>query len=166
MKKNIFQKYLWEFVYWGIDGSITTFAIVSWSVGANLDSGIIVILGFANLLADGFAMSVWSYLSSGAKGIQVSKSEQLYRATVTFFAFLLLGFIPLIIYVLQYFWVDFSNAFLFSSILTLSSFAIIWYIKSFISNTSHIKSISETMFLWIAAASLAYYIGDLLEKII
>ncbi|MBV6429274.1 MAG: hypothetical protein KIPDCIKN_03825 [Haliscomenobacter sp.] len=59
-----FRKYLGEFVYGGIDGSVTTFAVVAGSVGANLDSAVILILGFANLLADGFSMSVGAYLSN------------------------------------------------------------------------------------------------------
>ncbi len=57
------QKYLGEFVYGGIDGSITTFAVVAGAAGAHLDSSIVVILGLANLIADGFSMSVGSYLS-------------------------------------------------------------------------------------------------------
>jgi VIT1/CCC1 family predicted Fe2+/Mn2+ transporter len=59
-----FQEYLAEFVYGGIDGSVTTFAVVAGSVGAGLDSTVIIILGFANLFADGFAMSIGAYLSS------------------------------------------------------------------------------------------------------
>ena len=59
-----FQEYLAEFVYGGIDGSITTFAVVAGAVGAGLDSSVIIILGFANLFADGFAMSIGAYLSS------------------------------------------------------------------------------------------------------
>ncbi|WP_186754107.1 VIT1/CCC1 transporter family protein [Echinicola salinicaeni] len=59
-----FEKYLAEFVYGGIDGCVTTFAVVAGSVGAGLDSAIIIILGFANLLADGFSMSIGAYLSS------------------------------------------------------------------------------------------------------
>ncbi|MBK7408878.1 MAG: VIT1/CCC1 transporter family protein [Saprospirales bacterium] len=58
-----FRNYLGEFVYGGIDGSVTTFAVVSGAVGAGLDSSIIIILGFANLFADGFSMSVGAYLS-------------------------------------------------------------------------------------------------------
>lgn len=59
-----YQDYLGEFVYGGIDGSVTTFAVVAGSVGAGLDSAIIIILGFANLFADGFAMSIGAYLST------------------------------------------------------------------------------------------------------
>jgi len=58
------QEYLGEFVYGGMDGSITTFAVVAGAEGANLSSSVVIIMGFANLLADGFAMSVGSYLSA------------------------------------------------------------------------------------------------------
>ncbi|GAB3659391.1 VIT1/CCC1 transporter family protein [Echinicola sediminis] len=59
-----FEKYLKEFVYGGIDGCVTTFAVVAGSVGAGLNSSIIIILGFANLLADGFSMSIGAYLAA------------------------------------------------------------------------------------------------------
>ena len=59
-----FQQYLSEFVYGGIDGSVTTFAVVAGAVGAGLDSAVIIILGFANLFADGFSMSIGAYLSN------------------------------------------------------------------------------------------------------
>jgi len=58
-----FSDYLGEFVYGGIDGSVTTFAVVAGAAGAGLESSVVIILGFANLIADGFAMSVGSYLS-------------------------------------------------------------------------------------------------------
>lgn len=59
-----YQEYLGEFVYGGIDGAVTTFAVVAGAVGADLSMSIILILGFANLLADGFSMSVGAYLST------------------------------------------------------------------------------------------------------
>jgi VIT1/CCC1 family predicted Fe2+/Mn2+ transporter len=57
--------YLRDWVYGGIDGAVTTFAIVAGSVGANLSTRIILILGVANLLADGFSMAAANY--SGSK---------------------------------------------------------------------------------------------------
>jgi vacuolar iron transporter family protein len=63
-KKGFINRYLGELVYGGTDGCITTFAVVAGAVGANLDVSIIIILGFANLLADGFAMSIGAYLSA------------------------------------------------------------------------------------------------------
>jgi VIT1/CCC1 family predicted Fe2+/Mn2+ transporter len=51
----------------GIDGCITTFAVVSGSVGAGFPSSVAVILGFANLFADGFSMAISNYESSKAE---------------------------------------------------------------------------------------------------
>jgi vacuolar iron transporter family protein len=57
-------EYIGSAVYGAIDGIVTTFAIVSGVVGAQLSSGVILILGFANLLADGFSMAAGQYLST------------------------------------------------------------------------------------------------------
>ena len=55
------RSYLRDWIYGGIDGTVTTFAIVAGVVGANLSVGVLLILGFANLLADGFAMAASDY---------------------------------------------------------------------------------------------------------
>ena len=55
-KQGNFKDYIGEFVYGGIDGSVTTFAVVAGSTGASLDTSVVLILGFANLIADGFSM--------------------------------------------------------------------------------------------------------------
>ncbi len=72
-----FQDYLGEFVYGGIDGSITTFAVVAGAVGANLEASIILILGFANLLADGFSMSVGAYLAAKSETDNYNKHKKI-----------------------------------------------------------------------------------------
>ncbi len=59
------SNYLRDWIYGGIDGAVTTFAIVAGVVGADLSASILFILGFANLLADGFAMAASNY--SGTK---------------------------------------------------------------------------------------------------
>jgi VIT1/CCC1 family predicted Fe2+/Mn2+ transporter len=59
--------YLRDWVYGGIDGAVTTFAVVSGVVGAQLSSGIVLILGVANLLADGFSMAASNYLGTRAE---------------------------------------------------------------------------------------------------
>ena len=66
--KRWFHEYLAEFVYGGIDGSVTTFAVVAGSAGAKFSATVAIVLGLANLIADGFSMAVSSYLSA--------KSEQ------------------------------------------------------------------------------------------
>lgn len=67
-------EYIKSMVYGGLDGIITTFAVVSGVAGATLAVRVVIILGFSNLLADGFSMAVGDYLSS--------KSEKEYRTGV------------------------------------------------------------------------------------
>ncbi len=58
------SQYLGEMVYGGLDGIVTTFAVVSGVAGAQLGAGVVLIMGLANLLADGFSMAVGAFLSS------------------------------------------------------------------------------------------------------
>lgn len=224
---NRFQDYLGEFVYGGIDGSVTTFAVVAGAAGAQMNSEVVIILGFANLLADGFAMSVGSYLSTksekenynkhkaveywevdhlpekekqeireiyqekGFEGelleqivdtitadkdrwVDVMMKEELEMSEetkspitmggMTFVSFALFGFIPLLIYVIDYFSPRDVNLFMISSILTVLAFLAIGYLKSVINQTHRVRSVLETLFLGGAAATLAYYVGVVLEK--
>ena len=57
--------YLRDWIYGGIDGTITTFAIVAGVVGADMPGAVVLVLGMANLVADGFAMGAGNY--SGTK---------------------------------------------------------------------------------------------------
>ncbi|MEO1368436.1 MAG: VIT1/CCC1 transporter family protein [Acidobacteriota bacterium] len=68
----------------GIDGCITTFAVVSGSVGAGFPASVAVILGFSNLFADGFSMAVSNYESSKAEAeyfqsVKASEEEHIDR---------------------------------------------------------------------------------------
>jgi VIT1/CCC1 family predicted Fe2+/Mn2+ transporter len=59
--------YLRDWVFGGIDGAVTTFAVVAGVVGASLDNNVILILGAANLLADGFSMAAANFSSTKAE---------------------------------------------------------------------------------------------------
>ena len=61
------HNYLRDWIYGGIDGSVTTFAVVSGVAGAELSPLIIVVLGFANLFADGFSMAAGNFLGTKAE---------------------------------------------------------------------------------------------------
>jgi VIT1/CCC1 family predicted Fe2+/Mn2+ transporter len=61
------QNYLRDWIYGGIDGAVTTFAVVTGVVGAQLAPFVIVILGLANLLADGFSMAASNFLGTKAE---------------------------------------------------------------------------------------------------
>ncbi len=59
--------YLRDWIYGGIDGAVTTFAVVAGVVGAELSTSVILILGTANLIADGFAMAAGNYSATRAE---------------------------------------------------------------------------------------------------
>jgi len=60
-------RYIKSAIYGGLDGIITTFAVVAGVAGASLSAGIVLILGFANLIADGISMAIGDYLSTKAE---------------------------------------------------------------------------------------------------
>lgn len=225
-----YQKYLGEFVYGGIDGCVTTFAVVAGSVGAGLETSIIIILGFANLLADGFAMSIGAYLSSKSERDNFKKHEkveywevdnipdaereevrEIYRekgfegelleqvvdvitsdrdrwvremmknelemiqedrsplaiGAVTYGSFVLLGLIPLVLYVVD--WVRGStseNLFLWTCVLTALGFTIIGFLKTYVTETNRLRGILETLVLGAIAAAVAYFVGDVIEGLL
>lgn len=70
------KEYIAEFVYGGIDGAITTFAVVAGAEGANLGISVVIILGLANLIADGFSMSVGNFFSTKADRDSFEKHKQ------------------------------------------------------------------------------------------
>jgi VIT1/CCC1 family predicted Fe2+/Mn2+ transporter len=58
------HSYLGDFVLGAVDGTVTTFAIVAGVAGAGLSSGIAIVLGLANVVADGFSMAASNYLKA------------------------------------------------------------------------------------------------------
>jgi len=227
---STFQEYLGEFVYGGIDGSVTTFAVVAGAAGAELSSAVVIILGFANLIADGFSMSIGSYLSTKSERDNYHKHRnveywevdnmpeaereeirEIYRAKgfegellervvdkitedrdrwvdimmkeelemveaqkspfamglVTFISFIVVGFIPLLIYVYEYFSENFvEHEFAISCVLTSLAFIGIGWLKAVVTQTNRLKGVLETLVLGASAAFLAYWVGDFLEKLI
>lgn len=224
-----FEKYLAQFVYGGIDGCVTTFAVVAGSVGAGLDSAVIIILGFANLLADGFSMSVGAYLSAKSERDQYEKHKQIeywevdhlpeverqeireiYQAkgfegellekvvdkitsdkdrwvnvmmreelgmmkeerspfligASTLVAFILVGLIPMTVYVIDFFTPISGNLFVYASVLTGIGFILVGALKTNVTQSPVWKGVLETLALGAIAAIVSYFVGDLLEHII
>lgn len=73
MQQSRNHGYLSDGVLGGIDGCVTTFAVVAGGVGGALSAKIIVMLGLANLLADGFSMAASNYLSAKSERQQVER---------------------------------------------------------------------------------------------
>jgi vacuolar iron transporter family protein len=78
------QSYLRDWVYGGIDGTVTTFALVSGVIGAQLSSRVILILGSAGLIADGFAMAAANYLATRAEHEEFHQAEAVERRHIEY----------------------------------------------------------------------------------
>jgi len=149
------KKYFPDFVFGAIDGTVTTFAVVSGVVGASLSPSIIIILGFANLFADGFSMGVSNYLSTSSNNDMNGVIKNPINAgIVTFLSFILVGFLPLLTFVFS-----FNRAYEFSIVLTALTFFVIGALKGFVTNTSPLKSASQTFVIGSLAALIAYFVG-------
>ncbi len=61
------QHYVGDLVYGANDGILTTFAVVAGVTGGSLSSQTVIIVGLANLFADGLSMGVGNYLSIRAR---------------------------------------------------------------------------------------------------
>jgi len=68
--------YLRDFIYGAIDGAVTTFAVVAGVAGAKLSPTVLLILGGANLIADGFSMAVSNFLGLRAERQQLELARQ------------------------------------------------------------------------------------------
>jgi VIT1/CCC1 family predicted Fe2+/Mn2+ transporter len=76
LSHQVERSYIRDFIYGSIDGTVTTFAVVSGAAGAGLSEKVVFILGCANLIADGFSMAVGNYEGVKAEKQLVDK----YRA--------------------------------------------------------------------------------------
>jgi len=185
-------------VYGGFDGIVTTFAIVAGVVGAGLSSSIILILGFANLIADGVSMAVGDYLSTKSQGeyyrkdakkisllmqknkkyktgammddqleLVFDKTRPEKNALVTFFSFLVFGFIPLLVFVLGAILnTNIPNSFFWASVLSGISMFILGFAKSEIAKKNPFRSGIETFLIGGLAAVAAYFVGEILSKLV
>ncbi len=175
--KTHFEDYLREFVYGGIDGAITTFAVVAGATGADFSTSVVIVLGFANLVADGFSMGVGSYLSSksalevlakkGKADLAKEEASPYINGVSTFAAFLIVGIVPLLSYTLDLILPgEIKHQFVISICLTAAAFVGIGLLKSYVAKTSRSRGILETVILGAIAASVAFGIGSVLERLV
>lgn len=175
MKKSHYARlstYLDEAVYGANDGIITTFAVVSGATGASLGFAAIIILGLANLVADGFSMGASSFLSirteadvKRAHGTRLSSDERRAgrRSLVTFGAFVVAGILPLLPFLLP---IADGREFLVSSVATGVAFFVVGGMRAFVTRRSFFKSGMEMLLIGGTAAALAYLVGYLVQSVV
>lgn len=79
LQNGVDHSYLRDFVYGAVDGAVTTFAVVAGVAGAGLRTSIVLILGVANLVADGFSMAVGNFLGLRSEHQRRQEAERVER---------------------------------------------------------------------------------------
>lgn len=159
------RHYLPDFIYGANDGIITTFAVVSGVAGAGLASNIILILGFANLLADGFSMGASNYLSLRSKidaGRRQSRMDAATHGAATFGAFIVAGALPLIAYLAP---IPIDQTFVVSIGLTLTALFVVGASRAAVIELKWWRSGLEMLIIGAVAAFVSYGIGSFLATL-
>ncbi len=73
LSKRTGEDYLKDSVLGALDGAVTTFAVVSSVAGAGLSSSLVIVLGIANMLADGFSMAAGNFSGTRAENQSARK---------------------------------------------------------------------------------------------
>lgn len=155
------QAYLSDLIYGANDGIVTTLAIVSGVVGASLAAEVILILGFANLVADGFSMGASNYLSkrTGSSSADfASRSQAARHGTATFLGFITAGIMPLLAYMIPGITGD---LFIVAVVLALVTLFAVGASRAFFSDVGWIRAGLEMLVIGALAAAVAYLIGGL-----
>lgn len=168
MREHI-RTYVSEFVYGSIDGLITTFAIVMSAVGAGLSPAIILVVGFANVLADAFSMGSSNYLAEKSeealKGSDTTVTP-FKRASVTFFSFVALGVVPLLPFVAALFFTSLKEySTILSIVVTGIAFAGVGYESGMLTHSNPYFAAFRTMVIGGIAAGIAFGVGKMLATL-
>ncbi len=149
-----------EFIYGGMDGVITTVAIVAGIMGANIPTNYALVLGLANLCADGFSMGISRYNS--LVDIAKSKNTPIISALATFVSFVIMGSIPLI----PFAFVSLSNEEFMKKMLLMCSLIallVIGVIKGLYSNKL-MKSIIEVFFIGFVGIYVSFHVSKYVKS--
>ncbi len=168
---KLLRRYIKDAVYGANDGIVTTFAVVSSVEGAKLGTAAILVVGFASLFADGFSMASSDFLASKAESARKKndgeasgpeKENPKLAAFFTFFAFILVGVIPLI----PYFFVGVasSTSFIISGVVTAITLFGVGALRTRITGGNALRAGVEMLLIGGSAAAVAFIIGRFIEQ--
>ena len=157
------RHYIRELVYGANDGIITTFAVVAGVAGGGLHVTAVLIVGAANLLADGLSMGVGNYLAIRAhesvlasQAMPEQEASPFRHGLATFAAFVAAGLVPLLPYTMPTLPID---RFASSIVLTMAALFAVGASRSTISNVSWWRAGLEMFTLGAIVAAVAYASG-------
>lgn len=174
MRKNGFNSGLFKSAVFGAnDGIITTFAVVAGVAGASLGAEIVLILGIANMVADGISMAVGDFL--GERSEKKYDQQRLGGAIpgglwktglVTFLAFVGAGTLPLLPYLAEYVGVPLRAEMRFTTsiLATAGALFLVGSLRSLLIKVPWWKNGLEMLAIGSVAAAAAYVLGSVIER--
>jgi vacuolar iron transporter family protein len=164
------RHYIRDLVYGANDGIITTFAVVAGVAGGNLSRTAVLVVGAANLAADGLSMAVGNFLSIRANesareadNLPEEEAAPVRHAFATFVAFVVAGSLPLSPYVLPGFE---TTRFIWSLILTHVSLFVVGALRTLVTTDRWWRAGLEMMLLGAVVAAAAYASGALIAAVV
>jgi len=166
----IARHYIRDIIYGANDGIITTFAVVAGVTGGALSTRAVLIVGVANLFADGLSMGVGNYLSIrshesalAALGRPEEESHPIRHGVATLLAFVAAGALPLLPYSLQAIG---DNRFALSVVLTFAALFAVGASRSAVTLDRWWSAGLEMLLLGLVVAAAAYGSGALVAEIV
>ena len=167
---GIARHYIGDLIYGANDGIITTFAVVAGVTGGSLTARAVLIVGAANLIADGLSMGVGNYLSIRssesaleAQNLPEQEARPARHGFATFLAFVVIGALPLVPYVLPVLLID---RFVFSMLLTLAALFGVGASRALVTVDRWWSAGFEMLLLGVLVAAAAYGSGFVVAAII
>lgn len=167
---GIARHYIRELIYGANDGIITTFAVVAGVAGGGLSLPVVLIIGAANLFADGLSMAAGNYLSIRAyesvletQNLPEEEAFPFRHGVATFLAFVAAGLLPLIPYMLPVLAID---RFALSVLLTLLALFLVGASRALVSNVRWWRGGVEMLGLGASVAAAAYGSGAVVAKLV
>ncbi len=158
--------YIGDIVYGANDGIITTFAVIAGAAGAGFSSGVMIVLGIANLLADGFSMGASRYLSLKSEheveGAIKDGRSPIADGFATFISFVIVGSLPLVPFLLPG---TAENAFTVSATATGISFFIVGAARSLVIKTHPLLAGFEMLVVGGVASLIAFALGFMIQTL-
>lgn len=158
--RDVFRHYIRDIVYGANDGLITTFAVVAGGTGGELTARAVIIIGIANLIADGISMGVGNYLAirsnesaRAAVNLPEEEASPVRHGAMTFLAFATAGAVPILPYVAG------VPDFTLSLILTLSALFAVGAARALVTSLRWHSAGTEMLLLGGLVAVAAYGAG-------
>ena len=167
---GVAQHYIRDLVYGANDGIITTFAVVAGVTGGTLAPVTVLVLGVANLLADGLSMGVGNYLGirsdervREAQQLPEQEAFPIRHGLATFLAFVTAGAVPLVPYVFSAIEAD---RFVWSTVLSLAVLFAVGAARARVGSGSWWTNGLEMLGLGVLVGAVAYGAGVVLSTLL